>query len=400
MALNNDVKVTIQDGGLGRLPAGKDFYTGVIFQSATKPTEYGTDDIKRVYSLKDAESKGITVASFPVEHYHVSEFFRVCEKFGVNALLDVGFYNINPLAYTGAEIISMQDNANGELRQIGVFFTDTYALDFLTASNTAAETLNGDGFPVSIYIAADVTDYTTLVDLRTNDKQWVSFILAQDGGGTGAALFASEGYSISAIGAILGITAVAEVQQRIGNMSIPFDLSGITELQTLAVLDGTLISAIADSAIDTLTTQGYTLLVKRRITGSYVYTDALTASADTSDYTEQRFNRVIGKAKRNLLSAYSVVQNAEIYVDPTTGYMDKKTVSYLEQIGLDSLRGLATLGNISYDRESGDIPRKSIQIDPAQDVLTTNKILVNAKVVPVGAVSEMDISLSLTTSIS
>lgn len=401
MGLNRDIKVIIQDGGIGRLPIGRDYYTGCIFQNAALPAGFGVNDrIKRVYSIKGAEALGITVALFPVEHYHISEYFRILEKYGVNGFLDVGIYAIGLGLFDGSEITLMQDNAQGQLRQIGVFLVNPYASSFITGADAKAALLDTDGYPLSVYLAADIPDYTLLTDLRTLDKKWVSLVLAQDGAATGAALYTSEGYSITALGAVLGITAVAEVHQRIGNMRIPYDVSGTTELQTLALADGTLLSAVTDAEIDTLTDEAYTLLVKRRITGSFVYVDAMTASSDTSDYIEQRFNRTIGKAKRYLLDGYQSVQNSEIYVNPTTGKMTAKTISDLENQGLDELNKLAILDNISYDPDTGKVPRKSIQIDPEQDVLTTDKILVTAKVVPVGAVSEMEISLSLTTAIS
>lgn len=401
MALQRDVKVIIQEGGIGRLPIGKDYYTGLIFQNATLPTGFAVDDrIKRIYSIIGAEDLGITEALFPVEHYHISEYFRILEKFNINGFLDVGIYAIGLGAFDGSEITLMQNNANGDLRQIGVYLVDAYASTFITGANAKAEALNVDGYPVSIYLAADHANYSLLVDLRVLDSKWVSTIISQDGAGKGNDLYISEGYSITTIGAILAITAVAEVQQRIGNMRIPFDLSGITELQTLALADGTLISTITDTEIDTLTDQGYTLLLKRRITGSYIYVDAMTASAETSDYIEQRFNRVVGKAKRYLLEEYQIIQNSEIYVDPDTGRLSSKTISDLETIGLDALNKLAISANISFDQNTGRVPRKSIQINPDQNVLQTDKIEISAKIVPVGSVSELEISLSLTTSIS
>ena len=186
MNLNRDIKVIIQNGGIGRMPTGKDYYTGIIFQNASLPSGFASDDrIKRVYSLAQAEALGITVALFPVEHYHISEFFRILEKYNVNGLLDVGIYNISAGTFDGEEIQIMQNNAGGELRQIGVFLQDSYALGFLTGANTYAAACDTDGYPVSVYLASDHADYTALVDLRPNDKKWVSVVIGQDGGGTG-----------------------------------------------------------------------------------------------------------------------------------------------------------------------------------------------------------------------
>jgi hypothetical protein len=401
MSLNRDIKVTIQNGGVGRLPIGEDYVTGLIMQSATLPSGFGSSDrIKIVYSIKGAEALGITAALFPVLHYQIDEYFRILEKYGKNGYLYVGIYAIGTGLFDGTEIQTMQTYAAGKLRQIGVFLIDPYASSFVTGANTYAQTCDTNGYPLSVYITAGVADVDSLVTLRTLDKKWVSVIIGMDGAGVGKTLYDTLNYSVCALGAILGITAVAEVQQRIGNMRIPYDLSGITELQTLMVADGTLLSAISDAQIDTLTDGGYTLIVKRRTAGSFVYVDAMTAALGTSDFIEQRFNRTISKAKRFLLDAYRVTQNSELYVNPDTGKMNASTISYLENLGLAALDQLAVMKNISFDEATGKVPRKSIQIDPNQNVLTTDEILVVAKVVPVGAVTEMTISLSLATSIS
>lgn len=398
MPLINDIKVNIADGGLGRPASGKDWYSGLIFQSATTPAGMAADVPMRISTLKDAISKGITEALFPVAYYQLEEFFRVSEKTGLSAWISVMFSNILTGAFVGAEIEVMQNAENGELRQIGVFLIDAYADTFVSGANTIAETLNEQGFPVSVYIACDIADYTALTDLRTLDAKWVSVIISQDGGGKGAALAVSQGYSIATIGAVLAITGSAAVHERTGYVA-KFDASGTTELQTLAVADGTLVSIISDTDIDALNTKGYTLMVKRRVAGSYIYTDCVTASALTSDFTEQRFNRTIGKGKRLLLQYLAPLQNAPLYVNPDTGKMSEKTLGVFQTICEEALNQLAINQEISFDVKSGRIPKNSITIDPDQNVLTTNKIIIGAKIVPVGAAGTIEVNLSFSTSI-
>lgn len=400
MPLTNDIQVNIIGGGIGRLATGKDYYSGLIIQSVTAPAGFsGVGDIIRIFSLSQAESLGITVALFPVAHYHISEFFRVLQKFNFNAFIDVGFFNIATGTFDGTEIKTMQDNAGGELRQIGVFLIDPYAIGFLTGSNTVAETLNGEGNPVSVYLSADHADIDALVDLRVNDAKWVSVLIAQDGGGVGAALYVSEGYSINTIGAIMAATAYANVHERTGWVE-KFDVSGSTELQTLAASDGTLLSVITDTQVDLLNTQGYTIMVKRRIAGSYVYTDAVTASLDTSDFTEQRFNRTIGKAKRLIQEKLAPLQNAPIFVDPNTGKISEQTIGVFDSAAREALNVMAINQEISTDPATGRIPQNSVSIDPDQNVLQTNKIVIIVRIVAVGAAGIIQVDLSFATQLS
>jgi len=397
--MKQDINVIIQDGGLGRVASGKDWATGLIFQSATLPSGLIADTPIHINTLKDAEAKGITVALFPVEHYHLEEFFRVTKKFKTAVWVSVMFSNIATGTYDGTVIKTMQDAENGALRQIGVYLIDPFATDIITTSDTIAEALNVAGFPVSVYVSADVADHSALTDARSLNKKWVSTILAQDGNGKGSALYTTEGYSIGTIGAVLGATASANVHERIGWVE-KFDISGDTELQTLALVDGSLITPALDVMIDQLNDYGYTVMVYRRVAGSYIYTDAVTASAEMSDYTEQRFNRTIGKAKRLILTELAPMQNAPIYVNPTTGKMTEKTISVIKNTVLSALNQLAINQELSFDFNTGRIPDDSVTIDPDQDVLTTNKIVINASVVPVGTAGEMDINLSFTTSIA
>jgi hypothetical protein len=394
MALQQDIRVYIVDGGLGREASGRDWYTGIIFQNSALPSGFtALERIKRIYSLAYAESLGITEDLFPVEHYHLSEFFRLSDKFDNSVWIDVGIYDIGTGLFDGSEIQLMQDNARGELRQVGVFLQDPFATSFVTGADTVAESLNADGYPTSVYLAADFASLATPTDLRSLNKKWVSTIIAQDGNGDGNALFVSEGYSITALGAVLAGTAFAKVHERIGYVG-KIDFSGVTELQTLAICDGTLVEDLEDVQIDQFNNYGYTLMVYRRRDGSYIYTDAVTASDGNSDFKEQRFNRTMGKSKRRILEELAPLQNAPLYVNAKTGQLTEQTIQVFDAEVRAALGTLATNQEISIDPDTGRIPKKSVSIDPNQNVLSTNKVNIGAKIVPVGSAGEIDVDLS------
>jgi len=393
------ITVNITDSGLGRQSPGKDYYSGLIFQAPTSPASWDSSGIERVTSVSFAEAKGLTVALFPLAHYHISEFFRITEKYNVSAFIDVMFANITAGTYDGTEIITLQDNANGALRQIAVMLTDTFAESMVTVSDDKAILLDNAGTPTNIYLCADIATASTLTDLRLLDKKWVSVNIAQDSGGVGGALFTSSGKSVGTLGVQLGITAVAKVHESIGRGT--FDVSGGTELQTLAFVDGSLISALTTAVlVEQLDSYGYSILVNvPNKAGSYWFKDSPTASANTSDFVSQRLNRVIGKAKRLLLENYAPYRESPLYINPTTGFLTEKTIQEFTLIGENSLNVLAIAGEISFDQATGKIPNNAITIDPTQNVLTSNEIKINAKIVPVGVASAITITLGLTTSI-
>jgi hypothetical protein len=347
-----------------------------------------------VYSLAQSVSFGITEAAYPVEYYHIQEYFRVLSKFNVSAFLDVMFSAIGTGLFDGSEITTICQNANYELRQVGVFLIDPFASGFVTAANTKAQALDDAGYPVSVVLAADFANFTTPTDLKALDKKWVSVCIGQDGNGIGNTLFGSEGYSITCLGAMLGTVASAKVSENIGYVE-KFDVSGTTELQTLALCDGTLISTLTDAQIDTLNDNGYTLLVKRRVAGSYFYDDS-TAGIETSDYTYLSNVRSISKAKRLLLQYLAPLQNMPLFVDASTGLMNEQTIGKFTAKCTEALNNMAVNQEIQVDQTTGRIPTDAISIDPTQNVLTTGKVAIVVRVQPIGVARKIDINLGFT----
>ena len=391
------ITVTIGDGGTGRLPAGKDWYTGVIFQNATKPVAFGTGNIVRVYSLNEAITKGITQALFPVEYYHISEYFRILALNSKEAFLDVGIYPIVLDTFDGAEIDLMQANANGELRQIGVYLIDAYKVADIGICNVKATALDDAGTPTSIYFSSDIADADALIDLRSNDYKWVSTILGQDGEGAGAALYLAQGYSIGCIGAVLGQTAISAVHEFIGIGART--INGSTEFQVPALADGQLVKDKTKTQIQLLTQQGYTLAVPIQSLGTCFDTDAVTAASETSDFQEQSANRVIGKIKRKSILKLAPDRNIPLYVDPTTGKLKESTMQYFISKLNNTLLELATANEINTD-ENGNLPKNSVTIDPEQNVIATNTILINVKASKVGAASNINVTLGYAVTIN
>jgi hypothetical protein len=309
----------------------------------------------------------------------------------------VSIQNITATQFDGTEIGELQTAANGDLRQIGVFLTDPYTDGDLGDCQTAAVALDTAGTPANILFAADVADYTALTDTRTLSAKWVTAVLGQDGGGTGADLFTSEGYSITCIGAALAALAYAKVHESIAWVE-KFDISAPVELQTPALADGTLISTLTDAEISAVGEDGFLIVVKRLIEGSYFY-DSPAAESATSDFANIENNRTIAKAKRLLLQYLAPLQNAPLFVNATTGKLTEATIAVFEGKALEALNILASNGEISVDEDTGRIPSGSITLNPDQNVLSTSKVQMLIKLVPVGVNRITEVSLSFAVSV-
>jgi hypothetical protein len=390
-------------GGLGRQQPGKDYYSGIIFQQASLPAGFAADDrIKLVTTLKEAEDLGITQALFPVEHYHISEFFKMAELVQglAQGVLYVGIYNIGTGTYAGTQIQLVQDYANGEIRQMGVFLTDTFATSLVTDTQTVCATLETVNKPLSVLLAADFTGTTlsALSDLRALSAKKVSVVIGEDKGGVGGALATSEGNSITSLGATLGIAAVAAVHQSIGWRG-RFNMLHGTEYETLQFATGEAWQTQSQATLTTLTTKGYIYLTKEVGFVGTFHSDSPTSVAATSDFAYLENNRTIDKAARLIRENNLPNIQAPLYVDADTGKLSESTIADFRAKAFKALDNMAANGEISTNA-AGEVPANSVVINPDQNVLTTSKVIMTVKIVPVGVARDIEVNLGFAISIA
>jgi len=393
----------VGEGGLGRDLPTKDNYSGLIFDNASKPTGWGTDSVKKVRTLKDAEDLGLTAALFLVEHYQVSEFFRIAKKISGLAqghlwimFFDGGLESVN---YDGTQLKTIQDVAEGELRRAGVFLTGNFVSGFVTDSQTEAESLSDENKPLSVLLNADLSSLTiaTLADMRALASPRVSVNLGMDKGGTGGALFTSEGYSVTNLGAALAAKAFGETHENIGWIG-KFDLSSADELNTIQFGTGEAFEGVGQTVLDDLTAKGYIYLKKEVGVSGTFQQDAPTATVATSDFAYWENQETIDKAVRAVRVKLLPLVNSPLYVSTDTGKLSEATIQVFKTAAFSALDQLAVDGNIST-KESGELDENSVIIDPNQDVLSTSEIVVTIQLVPVGVARVITVNIGFTTQI-
>lgn len=381
-----------QQGGLGRQQPGNDYISGLIFQNSTALL---AGAVQKVSTVAEAEALGVTVAAYPVEHYHITEFFAMAQI--VTGLAQGTLYfmieNITATAYDGTEIATIQNFAEGDIRQVGVFLTDPYLAGMVTDSQTVCTTLEAGDRPLSVIIAADFTALTIagLADARTLDSKNVSICIGEDADGTGGALATAEGYSITTLGASLGATAQAAVHENIGWRQ-KFDVTHSTEYEVLNFATGEALADQSQATIDALTEDGYLFLVKETGVNGSFHNDSPTATALTSDYAYIENNRTIDKAVRLVRENLIPKINSPLYVNPTTGELSEATISDFKNDAFKALENMAANAEISTNPD-GTLPENSVIIDPAQDVLTTSTITLTVQIVPVGVARTITVNI-------
>ncbi|HDZ13347.1 hypothetical protein LCGC14_1178720 [marine sediment metagenome] len=366
---------------------------------------------------------------FAVLHYHISEYFREQPK-GVTW---VGIFA--QAAYTGAEIETIQNFSNGEIRELGIYLShEVFASSQLTASQGFLDTLQTEHKPLSVVFHSDLSSATlsTLADLTTLSNERVSMLIGEEGdyhqpaysntkaylsgekvtfqgkayiskaATTGNApwdatkwtelrenLQAISGFSIGTMGTTLGDVSFAKVNENIGWVA-KFNVVSGTGLDEVAFATGDLFKDIATSLKDTLNDFHYIFLRKiQGISGTF-NSDSFTAIIATSDFATIENNRTMDKAVRNIRTNVLPNLNSPLFVNDD-GTLSEDTISLFKN---DSQRALVDMV------ADGELSAQSVSIDPSQDVLSTSKIVISVILVPVGVARQIEFNIGFAVKLS
>lgn len=387
-------KVTINVGasGLGRRPINKDKISGLLFFNSTPPSGFASIAVQKVFSLAEAETLGIAQSSsgHGVEWYHISEYFRLNPE----GELWIGYFAVPGGSYTFAEIATMAIAAGGEIRQMGVYANGlTFASTQLTTIQAIWAAMDDAYKQFSILYAANmsaiaaVTGWAGVTDLRTLTAKKVSTIISQDGGGAGKDLYVSKGYSITTLGAHLGLESKASVEQSVGNPQ-NFNASNGTELEVLALANGDLITALTSTALGGLKDKAYAIMRKYApdIAGSYSERVPTAVSA-TDDYAWLEVVRTVDKVIR-LIRAVMIPQLQATVAVKADGTLRDDIVGYFQDLAQTPLDQMAADGEISVGQAT---------VDPTQDILSTSTLTIAVAVVPIGIAEQIIVNIGLTT---
>lgn len=401
---STDSSIALQGAAIASLINADTFVHGcsAIFNTATLTVTLPKD--QGVYPNSGTPAAIVTTGAFAgtltqavvtgvaslqaVWHYHISEYFRLQPK----GSLYVGFYPV-PSTYTFTEIQSLQDFAAGKIRQIGVYKdSSAFASGDMTAIQAVCDGLDVLHKPVSsVLYAGDikaVSDLSNMADLSILNAPKVSAVISQDGGGLGNFLFVTHGKSITTLGALLGAVSLAKVSEDIG-WPVKFNISNGSECDTVAFANGTQGSSVSQSLLDVLDNRRYVFLIKYvGLAGSY-FNDSNTSVSVTSDYAYIENNRVIDKAIRGVYASLIAYINSPLVLN-NDGTLKDTTVAFFEtQAGV----------NLDPMVRDSELSAFEVVIDPSQNVLSTNNLIVTVKLVPIGVARQITVKIGFTTTI-
>jgi hypothetical protein len=325
-----------------------------------------------------------------VWHYHISEYFRIQPQ----GNLYVGFFAV-PGSYTFTEITTLQNYANGLIRQVGIYKDSAaFAAGDLTAINNVCASLVGAHKEIIALYGADLSgtaDISTLTNLSTYSNNYASAVIGQDGAALGATLFYSYGKSITNLGQTLGAVSLAKVSESIAWVQ-KFNMSDGTETDVLAFANGKLFSdpSVVDSLLSTL--QDYRYIFLRKFVGvpGSFFNEESTAVSQSSDYAYISDNRTIQKATRGIYKSLIPALNSSFTLN-ADGTIPDTSASYFTN--------LAEVNLLQMIRD-GEISAQKVFIDPTQNVAATNTIIITAQIVKNGVARNIVVNIGYQTSIS
>lgn len=321
-------------------------------------------------------------------YYHVKRFFARQPKgklyIDIEATADVG---------TFSKVTTLQNNAQGEIIQAGTYYKSTaHTSAHLTTMQSILTALETNKKPMAGMIMqgdySAVTDWSLEPNLHLLSNANVQACIAQDGAGDGYVLWKATGKTIGAVGELLGTYALAKVNENPGWVG-KFPLVD-TEFDTIALANGDAYLSLSDGLIDNLNSYGYVFFRKLvGKSGSY-WNGSFTAVATTSDYSKFNNNRTITKAVKNTRAILLDALNSPIKVN-ADGTLSDDVIGYFKGLCKQAIDPMMRDDEISaYD----------VIINPAQNVLSTGKLAVTIKIVPVGDAEFIEVNIGFTISLS
>lgn len=348
------------------------------------------DEIHAISSLETAKKYGIVADaekwSVRVLYYHLSEIFRV----NPGILLYVGVYDCDGGATEFPEIEKMQRYAGGAIRQIGVYNPnlDLKKTD-LNKLQGIADNLELESAPLSILYAATSecdgkNDHPEYKDITGIGNPNVSVVIGQEGDPNSFAYELhnskdANGKSVSALGTVLGLVSKAAV-----NESISWVSKFPTGIVLPALTNGLLMRSLDRADINDL--DKARLIFFRTypgLSGSYV-NDSHNMNEPISDYPNIESVRTMDKAVRGIRTYLLPELGRPLYIDAKTGKLRTYTIEYLKTRANKALEDM---------EKAGELSGYSVDIDPAQNVLSTSTVEFIIKNVAVGVMRKVRVKI-------
>ncbi|MDY0104398.1 MAG: DUF2586 family protein [Lentimicrobium sp.] len=376
------VSVQTETGNLLRALANMDNQTAVVISVATEGLQ---GVVTTVFSLKDAESKGITAAAEPFLHEFLTAFYT--ELAGNKKLYVFGYANTSTMASMLA--VTNEDSGafkmiklkNGEITHLAVLrkpdaaydpgedFLDEDVAAALTAAKGLCQYFQSKNQPLRVLIEGRVVDGEVANTLEPNtlSNGYCGVVI----GGTKA-----DGSASVAL-------ALARIAKFPAHVKIGSGENGPLSASAIFIGEDPIEER---SDVEDLHDQGFITFHRRPgIAGYYFGVDNMCTNDDTRILVN---GSILDKAQRIAAATYTP------YLETDVRLNNDGTINETDAKHIEDVLKTAILANMA-----GQISNADVIIDRDQIVAGTNKISVKVKILPLGYLTWIEVTLGLTSSL-
>ncbi len=398
--------------------------TGLLVISA--PDTYRNAVTAQAFvSLRDAEAAGITeendldpaFGDSTLVWEHVKDFFALANGTMLHVVLVPDTTTFTQLFTVGDtandSVQAYLQNEEGNIKLIGAALNPTAAEanagsitqdleDAIPLAHTFANAEFDRSRPVDIILENRNFNGTAAAafDLRSLASGNVMVVSGRDA--SRRAQLIADGHSdvgvvprFAAVGLALGKAASIQVNQNMGRLTIPpiFQTKDNLPVQSAEFSGGQSLNSFNEANLNVLHDKAYTFIDRYAgYAGLYFVNDNTCEEAGTSN-SRLSLNRVVNKAARITRATFLNFLKSTIQVDSTTGQLLPAVVERFK----DVITRAITEGMLAQPDPTllPEISSVQITIDPAQDVLSSQKIVVNQAIIPTGSVDVIESIISL-----
>lgn len=387
-----EVIVAVKNGGIGGVTALKDGIAGMIVSGTASPSVgWALGVAKQFFSIDEVKDAGLNaeydVANTTNAYKQVADFYKVAgdgaELWVIVVAKTETMEDVCDEASLHAYAKALLDAGGGTIRLVGIcrvpdaLFVPTYVGgidDDVIAALTNLEAL-------AISRASAMEPFVGIVEGRDfqGDAGDIEDLKGLGFNRVAGVICSDKADKSAGVGLLLGRLAADPVMRKPGRVK-----TGAIPVSAGYFSDGT---KVTRSVADSLDTKGWIVMTPYpQRSGLYWGVDNTCSSAD-DDFSTIVNRRVIDKAMLIAFDTYITEIMDEIAVDGD-GKLDPGVVKYYEGKITNAINNTMT-GN-------GEISSMSAFIDPAQNILSTGKLVVNLSIVPVGYTKTIQVNLGFT----
>lgn len=369
MALGN-VTFTYVDGGLPSGALSDDGISGLLYVGATADTGTLAGPVR--LTSNDTSAFG----TLPPElQAHIDEFFRMApgrELWVMEEKLD------DPLSAPGALkalLITLAQAANGTIKQYAITGPKLPVLYTAIQTDVSAFATYLESLTWDAVILTDETSLTTKfvtgTGPMTNTSPTRSALYKCMGLVLGTVNDVIDG-PLSEIGTVKGKLAGRPVGANIGQCSDENSVQTAATYKDISVSSGAY-NAFTPTELGVLDQFG---IFARKVSAEpgLWFNDDPSLGAPDSSYRKLSWMKAAQKFKRGVFRKLRPEINANVVVDPATGFIDKVVVRHYAGL-------IAQVGE--QMKKDGEISGYGFSMDPNQDILTQGQLNLELEIVPI-----------------